>query len=173
MIGRPKPSEHDEYFGRYISKVPDGNIIEMLEGELQTTLKLLASIPAERETYRYAEGKWSVREVIGHLIDSERLFQYRALCFARRDPAHLPTFDEDEYARQSNAHARPLSELAEELESVRRASLTLFRSFDDDMTKRTGRASVYEFSVRSFAYIIAGHEMHHRSVIEDRYLTAP
>jgi uncharacterized damage-inducible protein DinB len=173
MIRRPEATEHDAYFGRYIDKVPEGDILEILEGELQQTLGLLASVPAARETYRYAEGKWSIREVIGHLIDSERLFQYRALCFARRDPAHLPTFDEDEYARQSNAHGRPLAELAEELESVRRASLTLFRSFDEEATRRTGKASVYEFSVRSFPYIIAGHEVHHRGVIEDRYLTTP
>jgi uncharacterized damage-inducible protein DinB len=170
MIERPNPSEHDEYFGRYIRLVPEGDILAILESELETTLGLLATIVTDKETYRYADGKWSIREVIGHIIDSERMFQYRALAFARRDPTHLPSFEEDDYARESNAHSRPLAELAAEFESVRRSTLTLFQSFDDEISRRSGKASVYEFSVRSFAYILAGHEMHHRGVIEERYL---
>ncbi len=170
MIGRPAASEHDEYFGRYIGLVPEGDIIGILESERRKTQELLAGVPQERETYRYAEGKWSIREVIGHLIDSERMFQYRALCFARRDPAHLPSFEEGDYASESNAHGRSLSELAEEFDLVRRSSIALFRGFDQEMTRRSGKASVFEFSVRSMAYIIAGHEMHHRGVVEERYL---
>ena len=170
MIERPQPSEHDEYFGRYIGLVPDGDILEVLESELRATLGLLAKVPEDKEKHRYAEGKWSIREVIGHIIDAERMFQYRALAFARRDPAHLPSFEENDYARESNAHSRPLAELADEYESVRRATLTLFRSFDDEISKRSGKASVYEFSVRTFPFILAGHEIHHRGVIEKRYL---
>jgi uncharacterized damage-inducible protein DinB len=170
MIGRPTASEHDEYFGRYIGLVPEGDILEILDSERVETLTLLAGLSEEKSEYRYAEGKWSIREVIGHLIDSERMFQYRALCFARRDPAHLPSFEENDYAKESNAHQRPLAELAEEFDLVRRSSISLFKGFDEEMTARSGKASVFEFSVRSFAFILAGHEMHHRGVIVERYL---
>ena len=170
MMGRPAASEHDEYFGRYIGLVAEGDILEILEGERAKTQKLLSGLSEEQSTYRYAEGKWSIREVIGHLIDSERMFQYRALCFARRDPAHLPSFEENDYAKESNAHQRPLAELTEEYDLVRRSSISLFKGFDEEMTTRSGVASVFEFSVRSLAYILAGHEVHHRGVVVERYL---
>lgn len=170
MIPKPDPSEHDPYFSRYIQRVPDGDILEILATELETTSRLLGAVPAEREGYRYAPGKWSVREVLGHVIDAERMFQFRALCFARGDPAHLPNFDEGDYARASNADERPLTELLDEFGAVRRSGIALFRSFTPEMWTRSGRASSYEFSVRTFPYVIAGHEIHHRGVIEERYL---
>jgi len=116
MIERPQPSEYNEYFGYYIGLVPEGDILEILQDELRTTLDLIARIPEDKETYRYAEGKWSIREVIGHLADAERVFQYRALAFARSDPAHLPSMEENDYARESNAHSRTLAELADEFD---------------------------------------------------------
>ncbi len=170
MIARPEPSEHDSYFGRYIDLVPEGDILEILERELETTCGLLRDVTPDRERYRYARGKWSVREVLGHLIDSERMFQYRALSFARRDPAHLPNFDEEAYAQWSNADDRALADLMDEFEEVRRAGISLFRSFTPEMLVLSGRASAYEFSVRTFPYVIAGHEIHHRGVLRERYL---
>ncbi|NIR46789.1 MAG: DinB family protein [Gemmatimonadetes bacterium] len=170
MIARPDRSEHDAYFARYIDLVPEGDILEILAGELETTCGLLRDVPPDRERYRYAAGKWSIREVLGHLIDSERMFQYRALSFARQDPAHLPNFDEGDYARWSNAHDRSLADLMDEFEDVRRAGIALFKSFTPEMLVRTGRASAYRFSVRTFPYVIAGHEIHHRGVLLERYL---
>jgi hypothetical protein len=170
MIDRPEPSEYFEYYGRYIDLVPEGDIISVLESELGRTLDILERVPAQLEEYRYQPGKWSVREVIGHVIDAERVFQNRAFHFARRDPAPLPSMEENDYARVSNAGGRPLKELAQEFEAVRRSSIALFKGLDDEAALLSGTAAGYGFSVRSTAYIIAGHEMHHRSVLEERYL---
>ena len=171
MIKRPQPDEYFEYYGRYIDKVPDGDICSILANELQVTLDLLGKVPPDREDYAYAPGKWSIKEVIGHVTDAERVFAYRALSFARRDPAHLPSMEENDWVRVSNATQRPLPELADEFAAVRRSSIALFSSFDDEMSQLRGTASGCEFSVRSIAYIIAGHEIHHRGVLEERYLS--
>ena len=169
---RPEASEYFEYYGLYIDKVPEGEILSILESELGETLNLLDGLPVERANYRYEPGKWSVKEVIGHLIDVERLFSYRALSFARNDPAPLPSMEQDDWAGFNNAAQRSLPDLLGELAAVRRASIALFRSFDDEMLARQGTASGYEFSVRTFPYIIAGHERHHRGILQDRYLAA-
>ena len=172
MLDRPDRSEYDPYYGLYIDQVPDGDIVELLACELEAMLELLRGVAAERETYRYAEGKWSVREVVGHLIDTERTFGYRALAFARRDAAALPGMDQDEWADASNARQRPLTELLEEFERVRRGHVTMFGGFDPSTGAQTGIASGCSFSVRSLAYILVGHERHHRKVLRDRYLAA-
>lgn len=170
MITRPDPSEYFEYYDRYIRRVPDRDVLSVLANSLEETLALLDGIPVELEEYSYAPGKWTLREVIGHLIDTERVFGYRALHFARRDPAPLPSMEQDDYALASNAGRRPLRHLAEELEAVRRSSILLFRSFGEEMLTFRGMASGVEFSVRSIPYIVVGHEIHHRSVIAERYL---
>ena len=167
---RPDPSEYHEYYHRYIDKVPDGDVIVLLSTELERTLALLGRVSSERADYRYQPGKWSIKDVIGHVIDSERTFAYRALSFARNDPASLPSFEQEQYARFSNASRRPLRELAEELECVRKSNVLLFKSFDEDMWTRRGIASDVSFTVRTFPYIIVGHEIHHRRVLEERYL---
>jgi uncharacterized damage-inducible protein DinB len=172
MIQRPEPTEYFEYYDTYIRRVPDQDVLSVLANNLEETLTLLSTVPVEREEYRYAPGKWSVREVVGHVIDAERVFAYRALHFVRRDPAPLPSMEENDYARISNAGRRPLRELAEELEAVRRSSILLFRSFEQEMLDLRGMASGYEFSVRSIPYIVAGHEIHHRSVLVERYLSS-
>jgi uncharacterized damage-inducible protein DinB len=167
---RPDPSEYHDYYRRYIDKVPEGDVIVLLSSELERTLALLRRVPSERADYRYASDKWSVKEVVGHVIDSERTFAYRALAFARNDPAPLPSFEQEQYARFSNASRRPLRELAEELEWLRKSNVLLFKSFDEDMWARRGIASDVSFTVRTFPYIIVGHEIHHRRVLEERYL---
>lgn len=166
---RPDPSEHADYYGRYIEQVPDGDILVTLRDQLPGTLALL-DVPSERETYRYAEGKWSLREVVGHLIDTERVFAFRGLSMARADDVDLPSMDQDEWTARSNAHQRPMEDLTKEWASVRRSAVHLFASLDDDTALRTGRASGYEFTVRSFPWIIAGHELWHRGLIERHYL---
>lgn len=167
--GRPDPSEHADYYARYIAQVPDGAITETLRDQLQETLTLL-EVPEDRETFRYEEGKWSLREVVGHMIDTERMFSFRALAMARSDGVDLPAMDQDEWAARSNAHGRPLADLTREWLAVRRSTVHLFASMDDDVASRRGRASGYDFTVRSFPWIIAGHELWHRQLIERFYL---
>lgn len=171
MHARPETDEYAEYYGLYIKRVPGGNILELLDSELQTTTELLRGLTPEQAAHRYAEGKWSIKEVMGHVIDAERMFAYRAHCFARRDPAHLPSFEQNDYAEHSNADRREMSDLVDELAAVRKSHVALFRSLDDAMWSYRGIGSGCEFTVRALAYIIVGHEIHHRSVIAERYLT--
>lgn len=170
MLERPGPAEHDRYYGTYIGLVPEGDVLEILATQLADTVELLGGVPAEREITGYAPGKWSVREVVGHLIDVERMFVHRALAIAREDPSALPSFDQDDYARSSNANERHLSELTDEWMAVRSSSVALFQSFTDEMWLRRGIASDVEFTVRTFPFIVAGHELHHRVILADRYL---
>ena len=167
---RPEPSEYEKYYGTYIHKVPDGEILELLDQGVRRTLTELGGLPAEWETFTYEPGKWTVREVVGHMIDAERLFSYRALAIARRDPADQPSMDQEQWAGDSNAGSRPLPSLLADFEHARRSSIALFESFDEDMWTRRGLASGFEFSVRAFPYILAGHEIHHRRVLGERYL---
>ena len=167
---RPQLSEYAEYYDTYVSKVPDDDVFQVLAEQVDRTARLLGSLPAEWETYRYQPGKWSIREVMGHVVDVERVFGYRALSMARADPTPLPGMDENGWAVASNAGDRPLASLLEELRAARRSSLAMFGSFDDAAWGRSGVASDCPFSVRTFPYVVAGHEIHHRRVIEERYL---
>ncbi len=170
MLHRPDHSEYNEYYRLYTSRVPDGDIVDTLSDQILASVALLDSVAPERETFAYAPGKWTIREVIGHVIDTERVFAYRALSFARRDPTALPSFEQDDWAAVSNAGARRLADLADEWVHLRRANVAMFASFDEETGLRRGIASEREFTVRSFAWIIAGHELHHRGQLVDRYL---
>lgn len=169
-LPRPDDSEYNEYYRGYTSLVPDGEIVETLRHQLGDTLALLGGVETERETYRYAEGKWSLREVVGHLIDTERVFAFRALSMARQDGAELPGMDQEDWGRRNNANERPLQHLTDEWVALRRANVDLFASFDSATGRRTGIASGFVFSVRSLAWIIAGHELWHRRLIGRDYL---
>ncbi len=169
-LPRPETSEYHEYYQRYTDMVPDGDIVDTLRVQMETTLELLGSVPAEKETFRYAEGKWSVREVIGHLIDTERVFAFRALTMAREDGAKLPGMDQEEWGRRNNAHERTLGDLADEWTALRRANAHFFATLDADAGARAGVASGNAFTARSFPWIIAGHELWHRQLIERDYL---
>lgn len=169
--GRPEPSEYHDAYAGYVEQVPEGPILELLESELEITLGVLSRVPAEMEEHRYAPDKWSVREVVGHVLDSERLFGYRALSIARDDPASLPSMDQEQWAANSSHGRRPLIELAAELELLRRSHLLMFRGFSEEAWRRRGVASGREFSVRSFPWILVGHEIHHRTVLRERYLS--
>ena len=166
---RPKASEYDPFYSTYVDKVPDGEVLSILAESLEKTRSILRTCPEDREQYRYAPGKWSILELVGHMVDTERLFAYRALHFARADPSPLPGMDQGVWSGTSNASDRRLSALAEEFSAVRSATLSLFSSFDSEILMSTGIASGCRFSVRSLAYVIAGHEIHHRGVLEDRY----
>ena len=167
--GRPGTDEYAEFYAPYIAAVKEP-LLDTLEAEAGEWGALLASVPPDREGYRYAPGKWSVREVVGHVTDAERMFATRAMAFARGDRSHYPSFDENAYAANSGADGRTLADLAEDFTAVRRATVLLLRSFDEEAWSRRGVASGYEFTVRSLAWIIAGHSRHHRRVLAERYL---
>ena len=171
MNRRPEPHEFAEYYVTYVGKVPDGPVVEFLENQRVEALDFLASIPETFEQHRYAPEKWSIREVIGHVADSERMFAMRALAFARKDGGPFPSFDENAYGAASNAHDRSLEELAAELDAIRRATVLLFDGFSPNAWSRSGIASEVEFTVRSLAWIIGGHAAHHFDVIRERYLS--
>lgn len=169
-FGRPNPTEYAEYFGRYILKVPDGDVVEILAQQIEDTVRLLAGVTDQQALVRYAPGKWSVKEVVGHIADTERVMSYRALRFARGDAAPLAGFDENAFVAHAGFDRRPLGDLVEELRAVRRATVALFRGLDPEAALRRGVANEKPVSVRALAYIIAGHERHHREILADRYL---
>ncbi len=169
-VARPGAAEHDSYYSTYIDQVPDGDVLVILSGQIGTTLDLLASVPPDLEQYRYEPDKWSVREVVGHVIDAERVFAHRAFSFARADAGPLPGMDQLEYATASNAAVRTLADLAAELEAVRHSTVALFRGLPNEAWTRSGVASGLSFTVRSFPFIIAGHEIHHRTGLLEHYL---
>jgi hypothetical protein len=167
---RPEAGEYVAYYGKYVSQVPEGDVVETLERQVGETLALLGTLGEERAGRGYEPGKWSVKELVGHLSDAERVFAYRALRFARGDRTPLPGFDQDPYVLAGNFNARTLSDVAEEFAEVRRATLRLLRSLDEEAWARRGLASDNEITVRALAYIIAGHEAHHVRILRERYL---
>lgn len=170
MIPRPDASEYLPYYGKYIALVPDGDLVEMLRTNLDETLALVRGLPESRGGHRYGPDKWSIREVLAHVIDAERIFAYRALRIARGDTTPLPGFDENAYAAASEADARTLADLADELEHVRLGNVALFRGLSDEALARRGMASDAAVSARALAWITAGHELHHRALLRERYL---
>ena len=167
---RPEPNEYASYYERYISLVPDANLIETLERQGAETLALLRALPEERGGHRYGPGKWSIKQLVGHLSDGERLFSYRALSIARGDRAPLPGMEQDEWMANVDFDARTLSSLIDEFESVRAATLHLLRHLSPEAWARRGTASDNEVTARALAYIIAGHEAHHVRILRERYL---
>jgi uncharacterized damage-inducible protein DinB len=170
-IPKPEPDEYAPYTIMYIGLLPDdGLILKHLEDNLATTTEFMRGLPEETLTYRYAEGKWTIKEILAHLIDDERIYAYRALRFARNDQTELPGFEQDDYALESGANERSLDDLLEEFAIVRRSTIALFNSFDDHVLTRSGVASGNVMSVRAVAYHIAGHERRHLNIIKERYL---
>jgi hypothetical protein len=168
--GKPDASEYLPYYGRYIALVPDGDIVSTLKRQMRDSKSILSAIPPAVGCYRYAPDKWSVNEMLGHVIDAERIFSVRALRFARADASPLPGFEQDDYVRNAAFDSYPLAELTAELETVRRSTLFLFRHLGEEAWMRKGVASNAEVTVRALAYIIAGHELHHREILLSRYL---
>jgi len=166
----PAPSEYLAYYGRYIDLLEDRPLVELLEEQGKSTLELFRSIPEVRGSHRYAPGKWSIKEMIGHVNDGERVFSHRALRFGRGDTTPLPSFEHDDYVRTANSDARSLRDLADEFEAIRRSTLALFRSFTEEDFARSGIAAENRVTVRALAGIIAGHERHHVTILRERYL---
>ena len=167
---RPERSDAAEYYFNYIDKVTTDDVLGLLEDQLRSTPAFLNAVPEDKHGYAYEPGKWTIKEVVGHVIDTERAFANRAFCFARRDPAELPSFEQDDYVASARYGVRSLSDIVAEHRAVRQASLALFRSFADDEWARRGRATGRDFTVRAMPFIVAGHEIHHLDVIRRKYL---
>jgi hypothetical protein len=166
---RPTEAEFAPFYARYVALVPEADILAVLEQQSEEIRRLAASVPKARETFRYAEGKWSIREVLGHLVDGERVFGYRAFCISRGEAAALPSFDENRYVAAAGCDATPLAELADELALVRRSNLVVLRRLGPAEWARLGTASGKPVSVRALAWVMAGHPRHHVEILRDRY----
>jgi hypothetical protein len=170
IISRPDSTEFTPYYGKYIDLVPEGDLIKILNEQFNGTLALFSGITEAQSLARYEPGKWSIKEVIGHMIDAERIMSYRALRIARADETPLAGFEQDDYVRAAHFDARPFAEIVDEFHTVRNATVALFRGFDAAAIARRGTANNASITVRALAYIIAGHERHHVAVLQAKYL---
>jgi len=167
-IPKPRPEEHAEYYARYIRLVGD-DALAALRAQSAATPRMLSGLSEAQAMHRYAPGKWSVKEVVGHVTDAERVFGYRALRFARADQTPLPGFDENAWVPAGNFDRRTMPELVAIYEAVRAATVAMLSSFDEEVLTRVGTANDNPFSVRALAHIMAGHELHHVSLLRERY----
>ncbi|MBS1774322.1 MAG: DinB family protein [Bacteroidetes bacterium] len=168
---KPLPTEHREYFSRYIDLVPDGNYTELLQSQTTAEVNFYNNIPANKHDYRYAEGKWTPKEVLLHVIDTERIFSYRALVAARGDNnSILPSMDENLFAANADVSNRTMRSLVDELAAVRTTTKILFENMTEAETKLTANASGFNTSARALGYMIIGHAMHHINITKERYL---
>jgi DinB superfamily len=171
-MNRPTESEYAPYYQDYIAQVTEDEVLPVLRSQLDALDVLLNAVTPERETYRYAEGKWSIREVVGHLIDGERVFGYRGFSIARGEQQNLPSFDENEYMLTAPYDRIDLEDLLSELRLVRLSNIAMLRNLNEAAWSRTGTANDSPVSVRAIAYIMAGHVRHHMGVLSQRYLNA-
>jgi len=170
-IEKPKDGEFPPYAIMYIKLLPDdGLLLKHLKENFDKTKEFILSLPEEKLTYRYAKNKWTIKEILVHIIDDERIYAYRALCFARNDKTELPGFEQDDYALFSNANERSIENILNEYEAVRNATITLFESFDEAALLRKGIANKNKATVRALGYHLAGHELHHINIIKEKYL---
>jgi DinB superfamily len=166
---RPQPTEHAPFYATYVSLVPETDILQVLRAQPDELGRLALTVPPEKEGFRYADGKWSIRQVFGHLVDAERVFGYRAYCIGRGETANLPSFDENEYVDNADFDRVPLSELAAEFSATRLSHLPFLKRFDERTVAIQGSASGKPITVRALLYIMAGHVRHHMGIIHDRY----
>ncbi len=170
QFDRPAPTEFADFYGGYVAAVPDGDLLQVLEAQGKATIALVEAVPESRGNFAYAPGKWTLKDVLCHIADGERVFSYRALRIARGDQTPLASFDENAWVPEAAAAARTMKDLAEELAAVRASTLALLRHLPAESVTRTGTASGRTISVRALAWIIAGHERHHLRIIRERYL---
>ena len=163
-------NEYNSFYQTYIDACGDFELIEGLTDNLKISLNVFKSIPLEKQEYRYAESKWTIKELLQHLIDSERIFAYRALRIAREDKTNIPGYEHNNYVPVSRANNRNYDDLIEEFELVRKCTIALYKSFDNTMLKNLGTANYDAISVRAIGFIIVGHYNHHQKVIKERYL---
>jgi DinB superfamily len=169
VIGRPAASEFAPFYTSYVARVPEDDILAVLGAQPAEMAAIARGVAATRETFRYEPGKWSIRELVGHVCDAERVFGYRAFCIGRGEAAALPGFDENAYVESSGSESLPLAGLAEEFGAVRLANLLAFRRISADAWRNVGNANGSPISVRGLAYIMAGHARHHMAILRERY----
>ncbi|MCE3279441.1 MAG: hypothetical protein K0S44_1632 [Bacteroidetes bacterium] len=167
---RPSTKEAPEYYNHYIDLVKSDDVIKELKDQVLKIQAIISEIPEDKENYAYADGKWTIKQVIGHIIDTERVFGYRAMCFARKDKTALPGFDENAFVANSNFHKRTLYELGHEFAIVREANLTMFKTFEEEELSEMGNANGKDVSVRAVIFMVAGHAIHHLNVLKTKYL---
>ena len=172
-MNRPLESEYAPYYEGYIAHVSETDILPVLRSQMDNLDVLLERVEPGQETFRYAEGKWSIREIVGHLIDGERVFGYRAFCIARGEQQNLPGFDQDYYMLNAPYDRIELEDLLSELRLIRLGNIALLRTLDDEAWSRMGTANDNQVTVRALAFIIAGHVRHHMNVLRERYLPNP
>ena len=169
-LKRPEPQESNNYYKKYVEQVDGNNFVLALEMLMPKTIAFLNSLAAAKWNYRYAAGKWSIKEVMMHILDTERIMAYRALRIARNDKTPMPGFEQDDYIPFTDAENRSPKSIIEEYTAVRKASIAMFKNFNDEMLSRVGTASGNPFTPRALGYIIAGHELHHLQIVRERYL---
>ena len=169
-MGRPASDEHPEYFTKYIDLVPEEDLHEAFVNQMPVIREMLSTITEQQSLFAYAPGKWSIKEMVQHIIDAERIFAYRALCIARKETISLPGFDENRYAEHSNANNRTWQSLSNELMNVRRSTQDLFESLSSEMLQESGISNNKEITPLSLGYISIGHVYHHFNVLKDKYL---
>ena len=169
---RPQKGDYADYYGKYIALVPSGDFLEFLVNQREDLLGLLSPLSEDQAEFRYAQDKWSIKEVIGHVNDSERVFAYRLLRIARGDTTPLASFEQEPYVQTGKFTKRKLKDLLDEFSAIREASIALVRSLDDAAWLRRGTASQHEITATALAFVIAGHVRHHRILLEERYLSA-
>ena len=169
-MNRPNETEYAPDYQSYVNQVSENEILPVLRSQLDDLDVLLGRVEPERETYAYAEGKWSIREIVGHLIDGERVFGYRAFSIARGEQQSLPGFDQDEYMLTAPYNNIELEDLLSELRLIRLGNIAMFRTLDEESWNRVGTANANQVSVRAIAFIMAGHLRHHMNVLRERYL---
>jgi hypothetical protein len=171
-IGRPEAGEYAPYYDRYISLIQGENILEILDEQRRQFVLMMSGRSEDDGNFRYAPGKWTVKELIGHINDTERIFTYRALRIARGDQTPIEGFEQDDYVRNADFNARSLEEMVEDYIAIRRATLSLLRNLQPEAWTRKGIANNNEVTVRAIAYTLAGHDLHHRRILEERYFEA-
>jgi DinB superfamily len=171
-MNRPTESEYAPYYQSYIDRVSESDILPVLRSQMDELDVLLERVEPHQETFRYGEGKWSIREIVGHLIDTERVFGYRALCIARGEKQNLPGFDQNDYMATAPYNGIDLEDLLSELRLIRLGNVAMLRTLDEEAWSRVGVANNNEVSVRALAFIMAGHVRHHMNVLRERYLIA-
>lgn len=169
-MAKPLPTQYPPYFEKYVAQVPDDDLLTAFNNQLPVIEKFLRSITQEKSLFAYDTGKWTIRELLQHIIDTERIFNYRALCFSRKETVSLPGFDENDYAANSNGNARQWSQLVDEFIALRKSTEMLYKSFTADMLENSGTANNKQATVKSMGFITIGHVYHHKKIMEERYL---
>lgn len=170
MISAPDPSEYDEFFNNYISNANTDDLLSALAASEEYIVNFMLSVKEQQLKHRYQPGKWSIKEMLVHMADTERVFAYRALCFARKDKTELPSFDENAYAEASKADNRSITSILAEYAAARQSTIEMFKAFDEEMLDHAGIASGRRVTVRALGFAILGHEIHHLNIIKQRYL---